>query len=160
MRKIFLIVFLIVFLTAGNNIGYMNVFPVWKHFTYVFQHASMIHLLLNALSFYFLFGALQQFIKTARIITISYGSAVAMSFFTAYTAPVVGASGMIYAMIGIYIHLITQNRIRFKDRNGLIVFIVSVATFLIVSLIKTDQAGMLHLLCMTAGFATSYLTRK
>lgn len=157
MRKLFLTSFLVVFLAFGNDIGYTSTFPIWKHFTYVFQHANLLHLIINSFSFYMLFGMLQRFIRPSIIVAVGYGSAVAMSFLATYTLPVVGASGMIYAMLGIDIYLIKTKRVVFRDKHLLYTFFGSISLFLIISLIKPDQAGMLHLLCLFCAFIVSYI---
>lgn len=160
MRTIFIITFFIVFLAFGNDIGYTSTLPIWKHFTYVFQHGSVLHLIINSFSFYMLFGMLQRFIRPSVIIAIGYTSAVVMSFFASYGVPVVGASGMIYAMLGIYLYLIKTKRIIFKDKFVLNTLLISIALFLIISLIKTNQAGLLHLLCLVSGLTISYVTLR
>ena len=160
MRTIFIITFFVVFVTFGNDIGYTSTLPIWKHFTYVFQHGSVLHLIINSFSFYMLFGMLQRFIRPSVIIAIGYTSAVVMSFFASYGVPVVGASGMIYAMLGIYLYLIKVKRIAFKNKTSLYVMLASITAFLIISLIKPNQAGMLHLLCLLNGFQVSYFNLK
>lgn len=160
MRKIFITIFIIVFVMFDNSIGYTDILPVWKHFTYVFQHANIVHLIMNSISFYLVWGALDFYYSKSAIIAIAYLSAVAMSFFTGYSLPVVGASGMIYAMFGMFSFLIIKGRLSFENFSGQLIYWGSVAVFLAISFIRPNQAGMLHLLCLASGMLISYLHSK
>ena len=51
MKYIFVLTFFIVFFTFDKSIGYTNTSPIWTHFTYMFQHANIIHLGINSLAF-------------------------------------------------------------------------------------------------------------
>lgn len=157
MRKLFIIIFIAVFVMFDNSIGYTDTLPIWKHFTYVFQHAGFAHLIMNSVSFYFLWNALDFYYSKYVIIAIAYLSAVIMSFFTAYSLPVVGASGMIYAMLGMFSFLIIKGRLSFENYSGQLIYWLSLAVFLGISFIRPNQAGLLHLLCLLSGMGASYI---
>jgi len=152
MKYLLVVVFVIVYVSFGLELGFTSAGPAWKHFTYLFQHGSIMHLVLNCISWLALFGALERFYRPRTIMLVSVAVAVAVSFVVNYTVPVVGASGMIYCMIGMYMCLIVRKRVRFAYKINLIMFFVSVFTFLAISFFKANSAGMLHLLCLVGGF--------
>jgi membrane associated rhomboid family serine protease len=158
MKNIFLIAFIVIYLCFGLELGYTASSPWYTHVTYIFQHANFMHLALNSISFFLLFKVLEKFFSSWNIIIVSLISAFAMSFFCMYDQPVVGASGMIYTMLGMYFFLICHKQIRFKDKATLYVFIFSVTTFLVISFFKPNSAGLLHFLCFLSGFIISSLT--
>ena len=192
MKHLIILTFIIVFIFFGHNLGYDANSPWWTHITYNFQHANIMHLLLNSVSFFYIFRALEQAIKPrsrwrkfATCALLPLLIATIASFFTPYPPqwlttplspwwgepegglgrvgeglPVVGASGIIYAMLGMYFALIATKRIRFKDVTALIVLITSVSIFLIISLFKENSAGMLHLLCLILGFSVQAISNR
>jgi len=157
MKYFILLSFFLVYCFFGLELGYSATLPVWKHITYMFQHASLMHLLINSFSFFVFFSALIRHYPPWRIALLSFSVGFAASFFCTYSQVVVGASGVIYAMIGMYFFLVTIGRVRFQNKTSLIVSIVSVLTFLTISFLKHNSAGMLHLLCLLSGYLGSFL---
>jgi membrane associated rhomboid family serine protease len=152
MKYLPVIVFVIIYVSFGLELGFTSAGPVWKHFTYSFQHGSIMHLVLNCISWLALFGALERFYRPRTILLVAVAVAVAISFMVSYSIPVVGASGMIYCMIGMYMCLIVRKRVHFASKINLIMFFVSVFTFLAISFFKANSAGLLHLYCLVGGF--------
>lgn len=160
MKHLFIIAYIIVYIFFGKDLGYDAFSPCWKHITYNFQHANLMHLFLNSVSFYYLFRALERFIRPWIIASAALTSAVAASFLCIYPVPVVGSSGMVYAMIGMYFALVTAKRIRYREKTPLYVFLAGVAIFLTLSFIKPNSAGMLHLASLITSFTVSFIIIK
>ena len=106
-----------------------------------------MHLFLNSASFYYLFRALERFIRPWIIASAALTSAVAASFLCIYPVPVVGSSSMVYAMIGMYFALVTAKRIRYREKTplyvpvlGLVGFVISVALgiYIVIKFIRTE----------------------
>lgn len=157
MKYLFLLSFLLVYCFFGLELGYTATSPAWKHVTYIFQHASVIHLLMNSFAFWTLSVALYRFVPEYKVYAISITVAVLASFVCTYSKVVVGASGMIYAMLGMYFFLVAVGKIRFKNKIALVVSILSVIIFLTISFLKQNSAGMLHLLCLCGGLLSTSL---
>lgn len=129
---------------AGVGLG-------WQHFTYSFQHASFMHLLLNSISFFFFYRILRRYYSGMYIIGIAYAIAVFASFFIYYHKPVVGASAMIYAMIGMWVFVgLSLPTLPMRAWKGWGRAILSspfwgVGGLLTISFFKPNSAAMLHL---------------
>lgn len=147
----------VVYLFFGLELGYTATSPWWTHVTYMFQHSGWLHLLLNAVAFYSLFGLLQRFFRPWLIVSVMFASAFGWSFVCVYPLPVVGSSGLVYAMLGMYFMLVSVGKIRYRNRFDLHLAIVSVATFLLISFLKHNSAGLLHLLCLISGYVTAFI---
>lgn len=157
MKHLLILIFILVFIFFGHELGYNASSPWWTHITYNFQHADWLHLIFNSVSFFYIFRALERFIRPRLIITVSLLAAFTASLFCIYDVPTVGASGMVYAMVGMYFALVSAKRVRYKDKTRLYIFIACVALFLTVSFIKQNSAGMLHLLSLIFGFSEEIL---
>lgn len=155
MKYLFIFTFIIIYAFFGLNVGYTATIPIWKHITYSFQHDGFFHLLVNSITFFLLFRVLQKHMISFHILLIILFVAFSMSFFCIYSRVVVGSSGMIYAMMGIFFFLVTIRKIIFKNPLALITSIVSVITFLVISFFRVNSAGMLHLLCLVSGYIVS-----
>jgi len=136
------------------------------------------HLILNSLSFFYLFRALERYSMPRFIVFCSLLSAFIASFFCIYEQPVVGASGMVYAMVGMYFAILLKNRKKRKPAtlpfakgeyhrftvgrgyfniSPTLVFVISVITFLTIGFFKTNIAAMLHLLSFIIGFTIMFI---
>lgn len=160
MIYILIAAFIVVRLCFGLELGYTAGSAWWTHFTYWLQHGSYMHLVLNVVSLLGLVAALERFIRPAVVLTVAIVVAIGVSWLVSYSVPVVGASGVVYALIGMYMSLIVRGRVRFASGFNLGLFFVSVFTFLIISFVKTNSAGMLHLLAMCVGFACIHLKKN
>ncbi len=160
MKYLFPVIFLLVFLIFGLELGYTATSPWWTRVTYIFQHANLMHLLVNSVSFFFLFRALESMLRPRRITSTALTAAVAAAFLCVYDKPVVGASGMVYAMVGIYVALVVQywnGKFRHpKTRYQVTVFLIAVTIALVVSFFKENTAGLLHLVSMVLGFVGQF----
>jgi len=69
-----------------------------------------------------------------------------------YPIPTVGISGAIYAMIGIYLAMITSGKLIVKDRNKLFIFLFSISISLSLSFLKTSSNFWLHIFSLIMGY--------
>jgi len=153
MKYRFVFVFIIVFIIFDKSIGYTNTSPVWTHFTYMFQHANVIHLTINSLAFIGMFRALEKRINKNILALIILSIGFIASFLSMFEIPTLGISGAIYAMVGIYWGLITTKKLIIKDKNKLYVFIFSIILCLAISYFKHNSNFGLHIFSLIMGYA-------
>ena len=176
MKTAFLSTFLAVFILFDNSLGYTSASAWWTHITYNFQHANIWHLLVNLIAFWCVFKSLERHIQPYKIVAISLAVSIVCSFLTAHpTIPTVGASGMIYAMIGMLfsingVHYLKVSKSLKKSNRSIkehpfcfqmMFFIFCIALALIAGFFIRNSAGFLHLYCFVGGFfAMSLLSFK
>jgi len=152
MKYLFVLLFITVFIVFDESTGYTTTSPVWTHFTFQFQHANIIHLIINSLAFIGMFRILERvinkYILAATILVIPF----TVSFMAMYEIPTVGISGAIYAMFGIYLAMITSKKLIIKDKNKLYIFVISIIICLIVSFLKPGSNFPLHLFSLIMGY--------
>lgn len=155
MKVLLIFVWLLVFAFFGLELGYTATSPGWTHLTYSFQHASFIHLILNCIGFYYMTKALENRYRPVLLVGVAYLISVGVSFLVYYDKPVVGASGLVYALIGMFAWVVLTNlpRLSGKARQNNILFLSVVSVSLLISLFNPHSAGLIHLLCMVAGGA-------
>ncbi|MDR0872834.1 MAG: rhomboid family intramembrane serine protease [Prevotellaceae bacterium] len=153
MKPIFILIFILVFIFFENELGYTGIFPLWKHLAFHFQHSNFLHLLINSVCFCFVFKSLRVFVRSRTIILVSLTAATAASFFCCYDIPVVGASAMIYAMIGMLI-IIFWRKGYFRQKaffKNFALWLCCITLSLTISFFKTNSATMLHLISLFSG---------
>jgi membrane associated rhomboid family serine protease len=151
-KYIFVLVFILVHIFFDARLGYSNSSPLWTHFTYMFQHAGAVHLLINSLAFISIFRILERIIPKYRLALTIVILGVSVSFCVSYDLPVVGASSMICFMIGMYAsHLGCLVKSGKLPMSKCIPFLLSISIYMIVSLIKHNSAFSLHLLSLSSG---------
>ena len=151
MKYLFVISFIITYACFGNEIGYTSTSPLWTHFTYMFQHSGIAHLIINSVAFISLFEALSRQINKYRIAIYSVTIAFLASFLpgAAFDIPTVGASAMVYAMIGMYISVLFRVRV---DKKKFALYLLIIATCLMVSYFKQNSNFWIHLYALVLGF--------
>ena len=162
-------IFLLVYIFFDNSLGFSETSAWWTHIAYNFQHAGIIHLLLNAFcfsQFYKVFKKIKKgnrhSITPNKAVAIGGIVAVSCSFlpFCIKPLPTVGASGIIYAMLGIYLSLLVgaypcgRPAVKVPKKN-LIIWLSGVAIALVVSFFNPHSAFALHLSCLIIGFLLS-----
>lgn len=157
MKSLFIIIFCVVYASFGLELGYTAVSPWWTHFTYMLQHGGVMHLCINCLSWWLFFTAIERFYRPVVIVAISILVAVVASLIVSYPIVVVGASGMVYTLVGAYLLLVMQRKLVYRNKKALYVFIFSIVTFLIIGFVKHNSAGVLHLLCLVIGFCCAFI---
>ena len=95
-KKIETIAILLVTYLIPNS-GYYYGSPIWTHFTYMFAHANLLHLICNL---YALYICISKRINLFHVYIIG----VAVSFIAMNNIPTVGASSCVYVMLGINVY--------------------------------------------------------
>lgn len=146
MQYLIVIIFIATYLLSDLSVGYYELSPLYTHFTYMFQHAGWMHLILNSLAFIGLYRALSKELKFVllRIILIAFVG----SFMSVYLVPTVGASGMIYAMLGMCLGLQFTGRWKLKNLKFVL---FSIAFMLLISFFKHTSNFGLHVWCLVFG---------
>lgn len=132
------------------SLGYSLTSPLYTHITYSFQHASVLHLVFNSLAFIGFYRVLKNYIKYLFPIIVLI--AICASFFSVYSLPTVGASGMVYAMMGMYIGMILIGRIKIVSKRDAWIGLVSLVLMFTISLFKESSNSLLHGVCIVMGF--------
>jgi membrane associated rhomboid family serine protease len=156
MKYLFVAVFILVYVFFGIEPGYTLTSPLYTHFTYMFAHAGVIHLVLNSAMFIGMFrgvenlGACTKGVLTLTVITSGFAASLAP--FACFTTPTVGSSSMIYALIGIYlIYAWGCKAIKIINRPKFITYIICICVSLVISYFKPSSNFPLHVLSLLAG---------
>ena len=156
MKYIYVLIFIVVFILFGLEIGYTNHSPIYTHATYMFQHSGIVHLIINSLAFIGMFRTMEKFVNKWILSAAIIISAFTMSFVAMYDIPTVGASAMIYTMIGMFLGMTTFcNNIKIADTKKYLLFISVVVISLTISFFKHNSNFTLHVASMVLGFIIS-----
>lgn len=156
MKYLFVIVFIVTHCLFGLELGYTTNSPLYTHFTYMFQHASVVHLVLNSIAFISMFHILQRLIKRWYIVVSMVLCGFVASFLSVKAIPTVGASAMVYAMIGTYVGLtLLSPQIKIADTRKYLLFISCVGLGLLASLLNVNSNFLVHLYSLILGVVIS-----
>ena len=116
-----------------------------SHFTYLFLHANIIHLIINAFSLIATWIVMQCFFRKWYFFLVPFALAVATSFIPLciFDKPTVGVSGVIYAMVGMILPYF-----QFKKSY---LFYLTITISLLVSFFLQNSNFWLHLFCLSGG---------
>lgn len=151
MKYLFILTFILCFALFDTNIGYTNTFSLWTHFACQFQHAGTVHLVINSLSFIAMFRLLEKFVNRWLLSLIIVAAGFVSSFLSMYDTPTVGASAMVYAMVGMFVSIITCSGMKIPDKRKFAMFIVGTVACLSVSALKENSNFLLHLFSLVNG---------
>ena len=102
-------IFLLSYLTFGKDItlGVTSTSCFYTHLTYIFVHANLFHLITNIFSLSFTLILLKKIANMKYYVMTAIGliSAFVASFIFMQDIPTVGASGVVYALLGTYCYL-------------------------------------------------------
>ncbi len=144
MKYLFVITFILVYSFFGLELGYTDKSGILSHFTYMFQHINIIHLLLNSFSFIVVWIALQKHVKHLYILPMFLIAFVASFLpYASFATPTVGVSGVVYAMMGILA--------LYLRKKNLAIFLLSVLIALIISYFVPNSNFFIHLYCFLGG---------
>ncbi|MFV0587069.1 rhomboid family intramembrane serine protease [Bacteroides reticulotermitis] len=156
MKYIFILIFLITYCSWGLELGYTTSSPLWTHLTYMFQHSGIMHLTINSVAFIIVFHGLQKILNVWTIVILMLLCGFAASFLSMYDIPTVGASSMIYAMIGLDIGLtLFCRQIRIANTRRYLLFLFCLVFTLLVSLLKQNSNFFIHLYSLILGVIVS-----
>ncbi len=141
-------VFLVVYIVYGRELGFTTCSPIWTHFTYSFQHGSILHLIINTSVFITVFRVMERFIRPFTLFFVIYIISVMVSFSAMDILPTVGSSGMIYAMFGMETVIVIFNSATAKQKR---LFFFSIALMLCMSLVNGGSSFMVHIASFTFG---------
>ena len=151
------LIFILVYIFFGDEIGFATTFPWWTHLTYSFQHASILHLIVNTLVFINTFRVMEGFMSWKKLLPVIYICAVAASFVAVKDVPTVGASGMVYALFGMMSVIVAYNK---STRKQKLPFFCSIGIMLLVSFLNSNSNFMVHLVSFCAGAIVFILRSK
>lgn len=128
---------------------------LWTLATYAFVHANLMHLLMNMLVLWFLGRGVEQLLGPRAFLWIYTGGALAgaglhltLEFFFGRSAPVIGASGAVFAVVAALATMLPNIRLQFLfipisfKAWQIVGFAVGMTAILVVfSLFSGDQAG-------------------
>ena len=106
------------FVLDPYGFGYTAVSPLYTHVTYIFAHANMLHLAVNVVSFYYTYKILKRLNILRVALVASFVSAILASFMPPCNfVPTVGASALIYAMLGAPLGGVLARRLVVTDKK-------------------------------------------
>lgn len=155
--KYFIVLILIsVYILFGNELGFTTSSPLYTHITYIFQHASILHLVLNSLAFIGIYTSLEKFANRWLFLSISLLCAILTSFYAMYDKPTVGISGVIYVMIGLYVGItLIYKKSKIADTRKYLLYIIGIVFCLVISRFHKNSNFYLHLYCFLCGIIVS-----
>ncbi len=148
-----LIFSIVTLLSTNTELGFYSGSSVLTHFTYVFNHAGVLHLILNCVAFYMFVRTLRIFISEEITLIGSYTIAVFASFYSEHNLPTVGCSGMIYAMAGFYLSAVLMwPGVKINNMKTLLISIFGIFISMFISSIDKSTNFNLHLISFVIGF--------
>lgn len=155
-KYIFVLLFLIVYYQFDLELGYTTTSMFYTHITYMFQHSGIIHLLFNSFAFIVMFYNMQKLMNTWVIIISILVCGFAASFISMYDIPTVGASSMIYTMVGIDIGMtLFCKKIKIANTQRYLLFICSLILCLSISAFRHNSNFLVHIYSLLLGFIIS-----
>lgn len=131
---------------------------MWTHFTYQFAHVGVLHLIVNMVVLYSLIKLLKRLYNQYYLILVIYAVSVIASIFAVYSTPTVGASGMAYACLGLFVGLVRMKKISFRQRSYQFIFYFGVAIGILISFLKGSSNTMLHIYSFVLAIAMTKST--
>jgi membrane associated rhomboid family serine protease len=148
------------FLPDRFMLGYRNGSPLWTHITYILIHASPWHLAVNSLAFTSAWRILSRLNILPRTLTLSLAAAVAASFAAQYDIPTVGASGLIFAMLGCAAAApFAFKHLAVKDWRKYTLFLLVISISIAATFFHPQANAAIHLASFAAAVPLCFLHR-
>lgn len=150
----------------GNfPIGYSATSPLYMNFIYMFQHANLLHLLLNIISLFSFITLLQKFIPIWRLFLYMYLPALCAAFGSSQITPTIGASGMVYGLVGVYFILsILGRKMRITDKKKFFSWVALIFVSSLLTVFNPHINNLNHLIAFCLGImfgiAENFITLK
>lgn len=157
LKYIVSLLFVIIYVLFGNELGFSTSSPWWTHFTYPLQHTGLVHLVLNTLVFVTASRVMEKYVSWKILFPAIYSFAVIASFFAEQSLPTVGASGMVYAIFGMEAVIVLFNRSVWKQKAF---FFSTILLMLLVSFLNAGSNFTVHSLSFLFGFAFYAIKRE
>ncbi|MDR1883068.1 MAG: rhomboid family intramembrane serine protease [Prevotella sp.] len=148
MKYLFIAICVIMYCLPVDSpaVGYASGAPAYTFFIYMVFHKSIVHLSINMAGFYFAYGSMK-----CKFFPLLYAGAVLVAFLSASGTPSVGASGLIYILLGIRAASVITDPHRFIPFFSLV--LLSLSTGFIIPGID----GLIHLTGFSLGFLSSII---
>lgn len=156
LKYLIILIFLAVYLFFGRELGFTDKSPLWTHFTFSFQHGSVIHLIINSFVFISTFRVMERFVRSWHLLLVVYFISVVSSFSAMSGIPTVGSSGMIYAIFGMETVIVIFNNATAKQKG---VFFFSIFFMMVVSFFN-GSSFMVHMVSFVLGMLFYLVKRK
>lgn len=138
-----------------SSLGVSDSSPWWSLFTYNLVHFSFIHLLVNSITFISYWRILKRYLNIYIVLVVSIFVPAVSAYWGCYSIPTVGASAVIYTLIGIYTVVIPLAKRELVKSLFLILFSF-IFTGLFVQSINTN----IHIYSFGLSVVISLLTRR
>lgn len=142
-----------------STIGFYEYGPMIGRFTYQFFHENLFHIAINMVSLYFITEYMRKISlwKINNIVLIGYICSVLATFGSEMGKSTIGASGMVFAILGMSICYIRNN----INISTTCIILISINIIYIISGSQSVNA-LCHILSFTYGMmaALSYETFK
>ncbi len=132
----------------------------WRLFTNIFLHGGLMHLLYNMIAMFFISIFLEPILGKAKFVIayILYGLLASITSIWWHPATVnIGASGAIFGLYGLFIALLTTNKVDANSRKGLL---INNLIFVGINLVVGFAGGIdnaAHIGGLLTGFVIGYI---
>lgn len=156
-KYIFVLSFIVFYCLFDLELGYTTTSKFYTHITYMFQHSGIIHLAINSIAFFVMFHNLQKLLNIWIVISSILVCGFTASFLSMYDIPTVGASSMIYAMVGIDIGMtLFCKKIKIANTRRYLLFICGLVLCLSISAFRHNSNFLVHIYSLLFGFIISF----
>jgi len=97
-----IIVYLVSFWVDVRVLGFTAEAPSYTRLTYMFTHIGLLHLVLNMVSFHFLYTSVNMVIKSGVLFPVMILGAFLATYGAEMDLPTIGASGVVLFLFGGY----------------------------------------------------------
>jgi len=146
---------------GGNYIHNFNEGQWWRLITSSFIHAGAIHLLYNVALLYLIAAVLEFTLKPIRLIVFYIILAIAASGISLWWNDqliIVGSSGAIFGLFGLYLSLSLTNIVSIEESKALAPILLFIIGFnIIVGLLGIDIDNAAHIGGLLSGFILGFM---
>lgn len=148
------------FLTDVKYMGFSKHTPVYTHITCIFSHVNILHLLMNIIAYLSIHNLCRQTQITKAALPYSFAAAIAASFLFQSELITVGASGMIYAMIGFLTGAALAGRLTVANRKTATLFLAFITINIIAGFFIPGVNATIHLTSFLTALVLSFIHYK